>query len=156
MRYYSTKNKSKLFSFRDAVLKGLPKDNGLFMPESIEKLPASVLSAFNEKNIPVIGFEVSKQFLNNEIPLTSLEQICSDAFNFPVPLVSLDESTFIAELFHGPTLAFKDFGARFMARVMSFLNRDEKKLLTILVATSGDTGNVAVPTAANGIANRGK
>src|SRR5205085_11257732 len=78
--------------------------------------------------------------IGDEIPGANLEALCREAFTFPVPLVQLDDDTFIAELFHGPTLAFKDFGARFMARVMSFLNRGESRKLTILVATSGDTG----------------
>ncbi len=140
MKYYSTKNKNKFYSFREAVLKGLPDDNGLFMPEMIQKLSPAVLESFNADNIAEIGYEVSKSFVEPEISSTSLNTICREAFNFPVPLIKLNDNTFIAELFHGPTLAFKDFGARFMARVMSHLNSGEKKLLTILVATSGDTG----------------
>lgn len=140
MKYFSTKNKNKPYTFREAVLKGLPGDNGLFMPEKFNSLPAEFFSALKEKDISSIGYEISKAFVGDEIPAEELKKICKEAFNFPVPLVELDEHTFIAELFHGPTLAFKDFGARFMARVMSYLNKDEKKLLTILVATSGDTG----------------
>ncbi len=141
MKYYSTKNKNKFFSFREAVLKGLPDDNGLFMPEQFVPLSVKFLSGLKSKSIAGIGFETSKSFVGNEIPESDLERICNEAFNFPVPLVRLGERTYVAELFHGPTLAFKDFGARFMARVMSNLNRNENKKLTILVATSGDTGS---------------
>ena len=140
MKYYSTKNKSKPYTFREVVLKGLPEDNGLFMPEKFIPPDAGFFSSLSDKEISDIGFEISKSFVGEEIPSDELRKICNEAFNFPVELVELDEQTYIAELFHGPTLAFKDFGARFMARVMSYLNRGEKKLLTILVATSGDTG----------------
>jgi len=140
MKYYSTKDKSRFFTFREAVLKGLPDDNGLFMPEKFFPLSVKFLADLNEKDIPTIGFETGKSFIGDEIPEVELENICEEAFNFPVPLVQLREKTFVAELFHGPTLAFKDFGARFMARVMSNLNKGENKRLTILVATSGDTG----------------
>ena len=140
MKYYSTKNKSAFYSFRDAVLKGLPEDNGLFMPEKFEKLPTSFFSALEEMDISAIGYEICKRFTEPDLPTAELERICLEAFNFPVPLVKLNGQSYVAELFHGPTLAFKDFGARFMARVMSYLNKGEKKRLTILVATSGDTG----------------
>jgi len=140
VRYYSTKNKNKFFSLREAVLKGLPDDNGLFMPESIPQLSPNEISSFNGDDIPEIAFNISKNYLNPDLSDDELAKICRDAFNFPVPLKKLDEFTFVAELFQGPTLAFKDFGARFMARLMSLLNQNENKKLTILVATSGDTG----------------
>ncbi len=140
MKYYSTNNPDRHCTFREAVLKGLPDDNGLFMPVDIPALPSAVLNELAELSPAEIGFEVSSRYTGDDIPRDELKRICDDAFNFDVPVVKLDEKTFIAELFHGPTLAFKDFGARFMAKVMSYLNRNEKKLLTILVATSGDTG----------------
>ncbi len=140
LKYFSTKNKNKPYSFREAVLIGLPDDNGLFMPDKFISLPKEFISSLKNLTISEIGFEVSKSFVGDEIPMEELRKICEEAFNFPVPLIELDDQTFIAELFHGPTLAFKDFGARFMARIMSYLNRNEKKILTILVATSGDTG----------------
>ncbi len=140
LKYFSTKNKNKSYAFREAVLKGLPDDNGLFMPEKFVSHPPEFISSLKNKDISEIGYEISKSFIGDEISANELKKICKEAFNFPVPLIELDEQTFIAELFHGPTLAFKDFGARFMARVMSYLNRGEEKLLTILVATSGDTG----------------
>ncbi len=140
MKYYSTKNKSSFYSFRHAVLKGLPEDNGLFMPEKFEKLSASFFSALREMEMSAIGYAICKKFAEPDIPAAELEKICKEAFNFSVPLVKLNSHSYVAELFHGPTLAFKDFGARFMARIMSYLNIGEKKRLTILVATSGDTG----------------
>lgn len=141
MKYYSTKNKHIFYSLREAVLKGLPDDNGLFVPESIPVFSDDVLKSFPGKSVAETGLEVCRNLIESDIPSAELESICSEAFNFPVPLTRLNEKTFVAELFHGPTLAFKDFGARFMARIMSYLNKDEKKLLTILVATSGDTGS---------------
>ena len=110
------------------------------MPEKFISLSPEFVSGLKGKSISSIGFEISKGFIGEEIPADELKKICNEAFNFPVPLIEFDDQTFVAELFRGPTLAFKDFGARFMARVMSFLNKDEKKKLTILVATSGDTG----------------
>jgi threonine synthase len=141
LKYYSTKNKNKYYSFRESVLKGLPEDNGLFMPEFIPSLADEFIKSLSQKSIAEIGFETSRLFIDKEISQDVVESICQEAFNFEVKLVQLKDKTFICELFHGPTMAFKDFGARFMARVMSYLNRGEDNLLTILVATSGDTGS---------------
>jgi threonine synthase len=139
MKFYSTKDRNKKYSLKEAVLKGLPDDNGLFMPENIPLLKSDFFDRLQSMSIPESAFEIVSPFMN-DIPEDVLSKICSEAFNFLVPLKELDQNTFVAELYHGPTLAFKDFGARFMARVMSYLNRDETKKLTILVATSGDTG----------------
>lgn len=141
MRFYSTKNKTRLYSLSEAVLKGLPEDNGLFMPEFIPQLPESFWKNIGAFSIGEIANEVASLFLEGDIPKNKIEELTLDAMNFPVPLVGLDERTSVLELFHGPTLAFKDVGARFMARVMSWLNRNENSKLTILVATSGDTGS---------------
>ncbi len=122
-------------------MKGLPEDNGLFMPEFIPSLADEFIKSLSQKSIAEIGFETSRLFIDKEISQDVVESICQEAFNFEVKLVQLKDKTFICELFHGPTMAFKDFGARFMARVMSYLNRGEDNLLTILVATSGDTGS---------------
>ena len=110
------------------------------MPESIPALSKEFLADLKNQTPFSIGYEVSKALLGDDIPHDVLKKICSEAFNFPVPVVSLNNNTYVAELFHGPTLAFKDFGARFMARVMAYLNRNNSTPLTILVATSGDTG----------------
>lgn len=140
MKYFSTKNKIIEYTLADAVLMSLPPDNGLFMPESIPVLNKDFIAKLNQYSLAEIGFEISKALLGNDIPHDILKKICDEAFNFPVQIVNLKPNTFVCELFHGPTLAFKDFGARFMSRVMSYLNRVHTTPLTILVATSGDTG----------------
>ena len=141
MRFYSTQNKSAFYSLSDAVLKGLPEDNGLFMPETIPSLPVDFIKNIKQKTFPEIAFEIAKLFLKDDVPEVEIKRIVDTAISFDAPLVKLDVNTFILELFHGPTLAFKDFGARFMAQLMSYLIRNQKKKITILVATSGDTGS---------------
>lgn len=141
MRYYSTKNPAVLYSLKEAVLKSLPEDNGLFMPECIPRLPGSFFSGMEKSDLTTIACEVSRAFLTGDVPEEEILKIARESLNFPIPLVKLNDDTSVLELFHGPTLAFKDLGARFMARVMSWLNRDETRKLTILVATSGDTGS---------------
>ncbi|MBI5915038.1 MAG: threonine synthase [Bacteroidetes bacterium] len=140
MRFYSTKNKSKFVSLQEAVLKGLPEDNGLYMPESIPQLPESFVKNLKNYSFQEIGFEVCKSLFDGAIPENDLWDIVEKSITFPAPVVKLDDQTYILELFHGPSLAFKDFGARFMAQLMSYFNRGEDKELVILVATSGDTG----------------
>ena len=140
MKLYSTKNPNKFVSLKEAVFKGLPEDNGLFMPESIPLLPIDFIKNLKAHSFQSIAYEVSRHLLNNVIPENDLREIVEKAIDFPAPIVSLDDNTHILELFHGPSLAFKDFGARFMAQLMSYFNRDDKKELVILVATSGDTG----------------
>lgn len=140
MRFYSTNNKNNIVSFEEAVFRSLPADKGLYMPESIpipgkdffEKLPALSLQE--------ISLKVAKCFLQDDIPVTALKKIVDEAINFPAPAVAIDKSTYVLELFHGPSMAFKDFGARFMSRVMAYFLERNKKQLHILVATSGDTG----------------
>ena len=141
MRFYSTKNRSAFYSLSEAVLKGLPDDNGLFMPESIPNLSADFIKNIKNYSFADIAFEVAYAFLKDDIPKEKIREVVDTAINFDAPLVKLDDKTFILELFHGPTLAFKDFGARFMAKLMSYLLKDNKRKLTILVATSGDTGS---------------
>mgnify|MGYP000846845654 FL=1 len=141
MRYFSTKDPNHPFSLRDAVLLGLPPDNGLFMPERIPVLPQPMIEAMRSMSLPEIASIVSKAWFGDEIPASDLETMCQDAYPFDTPLVRLRDQTYMLELFHGPTLAFKDVGARFMARLMAYLNKGESRKLTILVATSGDTGS---------------
>ncbi|MDA3860317.1 MAG: threonine synthase, partial [Melioribacteraceae bacterium] len=141
MKYYSTNNINYKVSFQEAVTKGLSPDGGLFMPEFIPKLDSNFLQNLDKYSIQEIGFEVAKLFIENEIPKSDLINIIDDAINFDAPLVSLDDNISVLELFHGPTLAFKDFGARFMARTMSYLLRNSDEEINILVATSGDTGS---------------
>ena len=132
-----------------AILKSLPDDNGLFMPENFPKMAPEFYSTISSYSLQDIASEISRKFLNGDIPDDVIDNIAREAVNFPVPLVPLTENASILELFHGPTLAFKDVGARFMARVMAWLNKDKKDKLTILVATSGDTGSAV----ANGFLN---
>jgi len=141
MKYYSTNNKNYRVSFQEAVMKGLSPDGGLFMPELINKLDDSFFNSISNLSIQEIGLEVAKQFVVDEIPIGELKKIIEDAINFNAPLVELDDNISILELFHGPTLAFKDFGARFMARTMSYFLRNSDEEINILVATSGDTGS---------------
>lgn len=141
MRFYSTKNHAVLFDPATAILKSLPDDNGLFMPERIPVLPEPFFRDLKQKSLQDIAYAVSVQYFSPEIPEEVIRRIVDDAVNFPVPIVRVNDDTSVLELFHGPTLAFKDMGARFMARLMSWLNRNETEKLTVLVATSGDTGS---------------
>lgn len=141
MRYYSTRNKSQLSSFKEALLGGLAKDGGLYMPESIPRLSQKYFDEIENYTFQEISFEIAKQFVGDEIPQAKLEELIYDAINFDAPLNYLNDELAILELFHGPTLAFKDFGARFMARTMEYFVQGNDKELVILVATSGDTGS---------------
>lgn len=140
MRLYSTNKQAATVSIDEAILRGLAPDGGLYMPERVPALPESFISNLSDSTLSDIAFEVAKLFLSEAIPASTLEELCSDAINFEAPLVPLNDSLSVLELFHGPTFAFKDFGARFMARVMAYFRRDADSPLTILVATSGDTG----------------
>lgn len=141
MKFYSTKNSSAAFSLREAVLKGLPDDKGLFMPERIPVLPKVFFESIRQKSLVEIGHEVATAFLGDDVSSTDIQEMVSAAINFDAPLVKLNDQLHVLELFHGPTLAFKDFGARFMARLMAYLIKDSNRKVTILVATSGDTGS---------------
>lgn len=137
MRLYSTHNPQLQVSFKEAVLNSLPPDGGLYMPRFLPSLPAT---AWRGRGIPQIAEEICIRLFADEIPADIITQIVYSAFDFDAPIHLLDDKTAILELFHGPTLAFKDFGARFMARIMSYFNQGEYQPLHILVATSGDTG----------------
>ena len=141
MKYYSTNNRSHVVTLKEAVLKGLAADGGLYMPEYIPDLSNEFFERLPDLSISEIAVEVLNQFTKEEIESDDLRSIVEDAFNFDAPVVELDKYYNVLELFHGPTLAFKDFGARFMARTMSHLIKGENKSLNILVATSGDTGS---------------
>jgi threonine synthase len=139
MLYYSTRNKNNPVSFARAALTGLAPDGGLFVPQEIPRYSRAALSSLGTMDYPDIAFETIKPYVQDEIPDSSLEEIVRSAYTFDAPLARVGDR-FILELFHGPTAAFKDFGARFMARAFAFLRRGEDKPLRILVATSGDTG----------------
>lgn len=140
MKLYSTKNRSNIVDLKEAVMKGLPDDNGLFMPTHLPTLPDSFINNLADFSFQEIGFEVCKALFDGAIPDEDIQNIIQKALTFPAPVVSLDKQKHILELFHGPSLAFKDFGARFMAQLMGYFNQKEEKDLVILVATSGDTG----------------
>ena len=141
MRYGSTSRKAPLTSLRGAVLRGLAPDGGLYMPLEIARHSPAELEEFRRLPFTEVCFRVVKPFATPDVPEEVMWQIVSEAINFPVKLVSLSPGLHILELFHGPTLAFKDFGARFMARLMGYFVRGETRPLTVLVATSGDTGS---------------
>lgn len=140
MKLYSTKNKKALANLKQAVLKGLPDDNGLYMPVDIPRLPSDFVEGLPAYSFPEIAFTICRALFKGVIPEEDLRDIIHNAVNFPAPVVQLDEGKYILELFHGPSLAFKDFGARFMAQLMSYFNQEENQELVVLVATSGDTG----------------
>src|ERR1700716_468238 len=141
MRYRSTTGKAPLTSLRGAVLRGLAPDGGLYMPVEIARRTPEELEEFRRLPFTEVCFRVARPFVGPELPEEVLWQIVSEAINFPVQLISLTPGLHILELFHGPTLAFKDFGARFMARMMGYFVLSETRTLTVLVATSGDTGS---------------
>jgi threonine synthase len=141
MKYYSTNHRCAPVSFREAVLKGLAEDGGLFLPESIPALPTSFFDGLPSLSLPEIALTVSSPFMGDELPAGELKRIIDAALNFDAPLKPLAEGLSVLELFHGPTLAFKDFAARFMAGLMATYVRDSNQELTVLVATSGDTGS---------------
>lgn len=142
MLYKDTRDSSVSVNFRTAVVNGMnSKTGGLYVPESIPRLPSSILSRTTTPNFRDVSFETAKLFVEDEITSNDLQTIILDAYPFNPQLAPIDKNTFVLELFSGPTCAFKDFGARFMARVMSYFNKDENDPLHILVATSGDTGS---------------
>lgn len=140
MQFYSTNSPDLRVDLKEAVIRSLPADNGLYMPETITPLPQSFWGSWRDMSLQELGFHVAQQLLGDSIPADTLREIVDGAINFDAPVVTIAPRTHILELFHGPTLAFKDFGARFMARVMAHLTKDDDQLLTVLVATSGDTG----------------
>lgn len=151
MKFYSTKNPSTQFNFSEAVLTGLAPDGGLFLPESIPAFSGDIPKL---EKMPVHQriAALLTPFVEEEIPENDLKKIVEDVFNFPIAIKTFDQAYSVLELFHGPTLAFKDFGARFLAKALSYFARDSKKKCVILVATSGDTGS-AVANAFYGLEN---
>ena len=141
MKYYSTNNQNNRVAFDMAVRQGLAYDRGLYMPEAIPRLEEGFFAGLSDTTLPEIAIEILRPFVKDYINEDRLTAICQDAFDFELPLVELAEGLFALELYHGPTLAFKDFGARFMARILGELNKDGDHQNTILVATSGDTGS---------------
>ena len=140
MKYHSTNNPSHQVDLKEAILRSLPPDNGLYMPNTLPSLGADFWSSYRGLSFQEIGFAVASAFFGEDVPEENLRSIVEGTLTFDAPVVTLSPGDHILELFHGPTLAFKDFGARFMARLMAHLTRGEDRQLTVLVATSGDTG----------------
>lgn len=140
MKLYSTNNKDLRVSFQEAVFNSLPADKGLYMPEVIPALDPAFIRNIQQYSLQEIAFEIANALIGDDIPSDDLKRIIADAINFDAPVRFLDSETAVLELFHGPSYAFKDFGARFMSRVMGYFSKQGDQLLDVLVATSGDTG----------------
>lgn len=140
MRYFSTNRNSGTVSFREAVLLGQPADKGLYFPDDISPIAGGFFDQLGELTNAEIALEVIRPFIGGEIDSTALARICEETVDFEVPLVPITERISALELFHGPTLAFKDVGARFMSRVLGYFSSEADKKTVVLVATSGDTG----------------
>lgn len=142
MQYYSTNKQAPDATLEEAVVKGLASDKGLFMPFTIKPLPQEFYDNIDTLSFQEIAYRVADAFFGEDVPADTLKQIVYDTLNFDVPLVKVAENIFSLELFHGPTLAFKDVGGRFMARLLGyFIKKEGKKQVNVLVATSGDTGS---------------
>jgi threonine synthase len=140
MKLFSTNHISEDVDLEEAVFRGLPEDNGLYMPYDIPQLPKSFYESIDKLTIQEIAYNVCKSLLGNEIADDDLKNIINRAITFDAPLVETETNNYVLELFHGPSMAFKDFGARFMASLMGYYLEKSKKKIKILVATSGDTG----------------
>lgn len=140
MQYYSLNKKAPKTSFEIAVRKGLAPDKGLYFPEKITPLDTSFMENLDQLSNIEIAFHAIKQFVGSEILESELKTIIKETLNFEFPIVSIEDNISTLELFHGPTMAFKDVGARFMARCLGYFNKNNNKEVTVLVATSGDTG----------------
>ena len=143
MQYYSTNNTATRECLETAVVKGLAADRGLYMPTSIRPLPQEFFDNIQDMSLQEISFRVAECFFGEDIPADDLRQIVYDTMSFDIPAVKVTDNIYSLELFHGPTLAFKDVGARFMARLLGYFNKKQggKRLVNVLVATSGDTGS---------------
>lgn len=140
MIYYNLKDHLEKIDFRNATIKGQGKDKGLFFPENIPSFKKEFIQNLSQYTNEEIAYQCMKNFVGNEIPSEILWEIVSETVSFEIPLVKINDRISILELFHGPTLAFKDIGARFMSRCLSYFLKDQQKKVTVLVATSGDTG----------------
>lgn len=141
MNYLSTRKNNEHISFREAVINGLTNNGGLYIPESLPVIPTDFFNNIEAYENLDIAFTVLKPFVKDSLNETQLKNILSETLNFPIPIVTIEKNIHTLELFHGPTQAFKDVGARFMSRCLSHFYSDKKEQLTIIVATSGDTGS---------------
>ena len=140
MQYYSTQKKVPSTDLKTAILKGLADDNGLYMPQEIRPMPTDFFDQIRSLSFPEMAFRVAEHLFGEDIDAKALKEIVYDTLNFDIPLVHVDENRYSLELFHGPTMAFKDVGARFLARIMRYYTQGKLKT-NVLVATSGDTGS---------------
>ena len=140
MNYYSLHHKSPNTSFKNAVIQGLAKDRGIYFPENITPLSKDFIANITGYTNHEIAYEAIKQFVGDEIPTKKLKEIIKETISFDFPLVKVDDNIASLELFHGPTMAFKDVGAKFMAQCLAYFNKGNEEEVTVLVATSGDTG----------------
>ncbi|MFI3277848.1 MAG: threonine synthase [Rikenellaceae bacterium] len=142
MRYYSTNQQTPWSTLEEAVVKGLAPDKGLYMPETIKQLPASFFENIDKMSFTEIAYTVADAFFGEDVDAESLRAIVEDTLSFETPVVEVEPSIYSLELFHGPTLAFKDVGGRFMARLLGyFISKQKGEMVNVLVATSGDTGS---------------
>ena len=143
MKYYSTNGKAPIADLHKAVVKGLAEDRGLYMPEKIKQLPKDFFDTIETKTFQEIAYTVADAFFGEDVDAESLKQIVYDTLSFDCPVAKIKDNIYTLELFHGPTLAFKDVGARFMARLLQYFIKQENKgeQVNVLVATSGDTGS---------------
>jgi threonine synthase len=149
VKYYSTNKQTPLTSFKEATIRGQAPDRGLFFSERIPQVDKGLIEKISDFSDEEIAYRVIAPYVGSEIPEEKLRQIVSETVNFPIPLIQVKDSIFSLELFHGPTLAFKDIGARFMSRCLGYFVKDDSRKVTVLVATSGDTGGAV----ANGFYN---
>ena len=145
MKYYSTNGNAPIADLHKAVVKGLAEDRGLYMPEEIKILPKVFFDNIQEMSFQQIAYNVASAFFGEDVDLDALQEIVYDTLSFDCPVVKVKDNIYSLELFHGPTLAFKDVGARFMARLLRYFTQSnqntQNKLINVLVATSGDTGS---------------
>jgi threonine synthase len=140
MKYYNLKDREEKVDFRTATIKGQGKNKGLFFPESIPPFKEDFIQNLNHYSDEEIAYQCMKDFIGDEIPSEILRKIVAETINFEIPLKKINDDISVLELFHGPTLAFKDIGAGFMSRCLSYFLENQQKKVTVLVATSGDTG----------------
>lgn len=141
MKFYSTNNPAAHVTLKHAVIQGLAPDNGLYMPETIPVLPPSFFKDLPHLSFPEIALAVARNLVQNEVPEADLKRIVDHTLQFDAPVVKVEDDVYALELFHGPTLAFKDFGARFMSQLLGYFAQQQDREIVILVATSGDTGS---------------
>ncbi|NTV02626.1 MAG: threonine synthase [Chlorobiaceae bacterium] len=152
MIFFSTSKSSAPVSMKRATLEGLAPDGGLYVPSEVPRFSPEELSLLQNGTFNNIAFAIAKKFAGAEVPLDTLSKLINECYDFDTPLVEIGDGTFVEELFHGPTLAFKDYGARFLGRMTGYFAAEDNRMITVLVATSGDTGS-AVAYGFDGIPN---